>query len=74
MCADLKGRLVGRWGEGEEICILRAWNDKAESSLSIAPESLIHRCTISKISNRPLYLKTTSSLGRQSGTGVIPAA
>lgn len=73
MCR-FEGKIGVGWGEGEEICILRAWNDKAESSLSIAPESLIHRCTISKISNRPLYLKTTSSLSQPSGTGVIPAA
>lgn len=55
--------------EGKEICILRAWNVKAESSLSTAPESLIHRCTISNISKRPLYLKTTSSGANQAEPG-----
>lgn len=35
-----------------EICILRAWIVKAESSLSGAPESPTHRWTISNISKR----------------------
>lgn len=57
--------------EGDQrVIIMGHWGRGVYRSLSAVPESLIHRCTISNISNLPLYLKSTSFVGQPCGPRV----